>query len=398
MAKKQSQFLRGRRIDPKPIDGKTKLTDLVDGAFIAYNAARLREACWLFSQKMLEPDVTVGVTLTGALTPAGLGMSALIPLIKAGFIDWIISTGANFYHDTHFGIGLSMHEGNASTSDIVLREEEVVRIYDIFFDYSVLLDTDSFFRRVIEAREFQKPMSTAEFHYRAGRYVLERERKLGLKNKSLLAAAHEYAVPLYTSSPGDSSIGMNVAAKALQGNKLAFDPSLDVNETAAIVLAAKRGLIRDSVSTASGNDRVKRAGRMPANRPQDADAPKGRSAIFILGGGSPKNFALQTEPQIQEVLGIDERGHDYFLQVTDARPDTGGLSGATPGEAVSWGKVDPDRLPDAVVCYLDSTVALPIITAYALAKHKPRPPRRLYERREEFMNLLIEEYQKSGRK
>ena len=386
MAKKKSKFLRGRRIDPKPITRATKLTDLVDGAFLAYNAARLREACWLFAQKMLEPDVTVGVTLTGALTPAGLGMSALIPLIRAGFIDWIVSTGANFYHDTHFGIGLSMHEGNAQTSDIVLRDEQVVRIYDIFFDYSVLLDTDEFFRRVIEAPEFQKPMSTAEFHYRAGRYVLERERKLGLKNKSLLAAANEYAVPLYTSSPGDSSIGMNVAAKALQGNKLAFDPSLDVNETAAIVLAAKRGLINDRVSTASGSYRVsKKRG-------------SGRSAIFILGGGSPKNFALQTEPQIQEVLGIDERGHDYFLQVTDARADTGGLSGATPGEAVSWGKVDPDRLPDAVVCYLDSTVALPIITAYALAKHKPRPPRRLYERREEFMKLLLSEYEKSSRK
>ena len=391
MAKKQSKFLRGRRIDPKPITRATKLTDLVDGAFLAYNAARLREACWLFAQKMLEPDVTVGVTLTGALTPAGLGMSALIPLIRAGFIDWIISTGANFYHDTHFGIGLSMHEGNAQTSDIVLRDEQVVRIYDIFFDYSVLLNTDEFFRRVIEAPEFQKPMSTAEFHYRAGRYVLERERKLGLKNKSLLAAANEYAVPLYTSSPGDSSIGMNVAAKALQGNKLAFDPSLDVNETAAIVLAAKRGLINDRVSTArygtaSGSDRASKKRR------------SGRSAIFILGGGSPKNFALQTEPQIQEVLGIDERGHDYFLQVTDARADTGGLSGATPGEAVSWGKVDPDRLPDAVVCYLDSTVALPIITAYALAKHKPRPRRRLYERREEFMKLLLSEYEKSSRK
>ena len=378
MARKQSKFLRGRRIDPQPITNRTKLVDLIDNAFVAYNAARLREACWLFVQKMLEPDTTVGVTVTGALTPAGLGMSALIPLIKAGFIDWMISTGANFYHDTHFGIGLKMHEGNAQTSDIVLRGEEVVRIYDIFFDYSVLLDTDSFFRQVIEAPEFQRAMSTAEFHYRVGRYVRERERQLGIKDKSLLAAAHEYAVPLYTSSPGDSSIGMNVAAKALQGNKLAFDPSLDVNETAAIVLAAKRGLIRDD-------------GARPRKK-------AGRSAIFILGGGSPKNFALQTEPQIQEVLGIDERGHDYFLQVTDARPDTGGLSGATPAEAVSWGKVDPDRLPDAVVCYLDSTVALPLISAYALAKHKPRRPRRLYERREEFMNLLLSEYQKSNRR
>jgi len=403
LAKKQSKFLRGRRIDPQPIDATTKLVDLVDNTFVAYNAARLREACQLFTEKMLEPDVTVGVTLTGALTPAGLGMSALIPLIQAGFIDWIISTGANFYHDTHFGLGLAMHQGNAQTSDIVLRDEEVVRIYDIFFDYSVLLDTDAFFRRMIEADEFQKPMSTAEFHFRAGRYVRERERKLGIKNKSILSAAHEHAVPLYTSSPGDSSIGMNVAAKALQGNKLAFDPSLDVNETAAIVLAAKRGLIRDGagehrdtgiVSASARGARIKDgAAARKATR-----SKSGKSAILILGGGSPKNFALQTEPQIQEVLGIDERGHDYFLQVTDARPDTGGLSGATPGEAVSWGKVDPDRLPDAVVCYLDSTVALPILTAYALAKHKPRSPRRLYDRRTEFMDLLLKEYKKSRRR
>jgi deoxyhypusine synthase len=293
-------------------------------------------------------------------------------------VDWIISTGANLHHDTHFGIGLSMHQGNSQTSDVVLRAEEVVRIYDIFFDYSVLLNTDAFFRRVIETEEFQKPMSTAEFHYRCGRYVLERERKLGLKEKSLLAVAYEYAVPIYTSSPGDSSIGMNVAAKALQGNKLAFDPSLDVNETAAIVLAAKR----HGGNGSSGRGRKK----------------KGLSAVFILGGGSPKNFLLQTEPQIQEVLGIDERGHDYFLQITDARPDVGGLSGATPGEAVSWGKVDPDRLPDAVVCYIDATVALPIITAYALAKHEPRKPKRLYERRDEFMALLEAEYKKSSRR
>ena len=305
MAKKKSKFLQGRRIDPNPITPDMTVADLVDEAFIAYNGARLREACQLFTQKMLEPDVTVGVSLTGALTPAGLGISALIPLIQAGFIDWIISTGANLYHDTHFGIGLSLHQGNTNISDIVLRQEEVVRIYDIFFDYSVLLDTDAFFRKIIEGEEFQKPMSTAEFHYLCGRYVRERERKLGLQNKSLLAAAYEYAVPIYTSSPGDSSIGMNVAAKALQGNKLAFDPSLDVNETAAIVLAGKRGAIHGK------GDRGTKHG--------------GRSAVFILGGGSPKNFMLQTEPQIQEVLGIDERGHDYFLQVTDARPDTGGL-------------------------------------------------------------------------
>jgi deoxyhypusine synthase len=376
--KKQSKYLSGRRIDPRAIAGGETVADLVDETFLAYNAARLREACQLFTQKMLEPDVTVGLSITGALTPAGLGISALVPLMRAGFVDWVITTGANLYHDTHFGIGLSLHQGSTAISDVTLRGEEVVRIYDIFFDYSVLLDTDAFFRRVIEGEEFQRPMSTAEFHNLCGKYVLERSRKLGLENKSFLAAAYEYGVPLYTSSPGDSSIGMNVAAKSLQGNKLAFDPSADVNETAAIVLAAKRGAIHGR------GDRGRKHG--------------GKSAVFILGGGSPKNFMLQTEPQIQEVLGIDERGHDYFLQVTDARPDTGGLSGATPGEAVSWGKVDPDRLPDAVVCYLDSTIALPVITSYALARHEPREPKRLYERRGELMDLLLSEYEKSERR
>src|SRR6476469_5218508 len=374
MGKQKSKFLRGKRIDPAPIEKNIAVADLIDEAFLAYNAARLREACQLFTQKMLEPEVTIGLSLTGALTPAGLGISALIPLIKAGFIDWIISTGANLYHDTHFGIGLSLHQGDAKLDDRILRDEEVVRIYDIFFDYSVLLDTDSFFRRLIEHEEFQRTMSSAEFHNLAGKYVRERERKLKIKDKSLLSAAYEFGVPIYTSSPGDSSIGMNVAAMELQGGKLIINPNLDVNETAAIVLAAKRGIVHSGKTQNKG----------------------GKSAIFILGGGSPKNFALQTEPQIQEVLGIDEKGHDYFLQVTDARPDTGGLSGATPAEAVSWGKIDPDKLPDAVVCYLDSTVALPLLTSYALAKRKPRTLKRLYERREAMMDLLRREFQRAG--
>jgi deoxyhypusine synthase len=359
-----SPFLRGDRIEPKRIDGTETAAELIERTFLAYNAARLREAGQVLTKKMLEPDVTVGLTLTGALTPAGLGMSAIIPLIDAGFVDWIVSTGANLYHDAHFGLGLTMHRGNPQESDVTLREEGVVRIYDIFFDYDVLLSTDAFFRKLIRGPEFQRSMSSAEFHYLCGKYLRERERALGIGQRSLLSAAYAAAVPVYTSSPGDSSIGMNIAALALEGSRCVLDPNQDVNETAAIVLAAKR----------SG----------------------GRSAVLICGGGSPKNFALQTEPQIQEVLGIDERGHDYFLQVTDARPDTGGLSGATPAEAVSWGKIDPDRLPDAVVCYLDSTVALPLLTAYALARRKPRQLKRLYDRRGEMMDLLRRLYKGSA--
>lgn len=360
----RSPFLSGPAIDPAPIDGGETAADLIDNAFLAYNAGRLREAAQLFVHKVLEPDVTVGLSLSGALTPAGLGMSALIPLVDANFVDWIVCTGAILYHDTHFGIGLEMRRGRPGVSDVQLREEGVVRIYDIFFDYDVLLSTDAFFRQIIDADEFQRPMGTAEFHHLCGKYVREREKALGLGRKSLIAACYEAGVPIYTSSPGDSSIGMNVAAVALTGSSLRLDPALDVNETAALVLGAKR----------SG----------------------GKSAAVIMGGGSPKNFLLQTEPQIQEVLGIEERGHDYFIQMTDARPDTGGLSGATPSEAVSWGKVDPSALPDTVSCYLDASVGLPLLTAYALARHEPRERRRLYDRRGEALERLKAEHRQAG--
>jgi deoxyhypusine synthase len=354
------RLLQGARIDPRPITPGISVTDLVDNNLLAYNGARLREAVQLFTHHLLDDDVTIGVSISGALTPAGLGMSALIPLIEAGFIDWIVSTGANLYHDTHFGIGLSMHRGRPDLDDVALREDQVVRIYDIVFDYKVLLDTDAFYRKILFAPEFQREMGTAEFHHLIGKVVGERQHALGLSRRSLIATAADYGVPVYTSSPGDSSIGMNVAALAIEGCELKIDVSRDVNETAAIVLGAKR----------SG----------------------GKSGVLMLGGGSPKNFVLQTEPQVQEVLGIEEKGHDYYIQFTDARVDTGGLSGATPSEAVSWGKVDPDKLPDTVVCYCDSTIALPVLTAYALTNHPPRKPKRLYDRRDELMKRLIDEY------
>ncbi|MBF8260435.1 MAG: deoxyhypusine synthase-like protein [Actinobacteria bacterium] len=361
MGKKPSRYLRGPRILPPPVSKDVKAADLIDRFFLAYNAGRLREGARLLAEKMLRPGVTVGLSLSGALTPAGLGVSCVVPLIKAGFVDWIVSTGANLYHDAHFGLGMEMHAGSPFLDDRVLRGEGVVRIYDILFSYDVLLDTDAFFRKVLDAGEFQAEMGTAEFHYRLGRYLAEREKALRLGEVSVLSAAHRYGVPVYTPSPGDSSIGMNVAAMRIFGRGPKIDVSADVNETAAIVYAAKR---------------------------------KGLSAVWIFGGGAPKNFMLQTEPQIQEVLGIADKGHDYFLQITDARPDTGGLSGATPSEAVSWGKVDPDRLPDSVVCYLDSTVAMPLLTAYALARACKRPHKRLYQRR----GVLCAELEKAFRR
>jgi deoxyhypusine synthase len=357
----RDRYMAGQRILPKNITGKEKLAGLVDETFLAYNSARLKEGCQLFVGKMLADDVTVGMSLSGALTPAGLGCSSIVPLIRAGFVDWIVATGANLYHDLHFALNYPVRVGSFKMDDTALRNNDIVRVYDVLMGYSdCLMATDETLRAILVRPEFQKEMGTAELHYLLGRYAAEWERKAGLKNVSVLAAAYRAGVPCYTSSPGDSTIGMNVAGVELRGNKLRVNASIDVNETTAIVLAAKR------------------AG--------------GKSAVVLWGGGSPKNFMLQTEPQIQEVLRIKEFGQDYFLQVTDARPDTGGLSGATPSEAVSWGKVDPDRLPDAVVCYTDTTIAMPLFTHYALARHKVRKLKRLYDRREETMRALTREY------
>ena len=357
----RDKYLAGGRILPRNLTGREKLADVIDSAFLAYNGARLRECCQLFSEKMLEPDVTIGMSLSGALTPAGLGCSSIVPMIRAGFVDWIVSTGAILYHDMHFALNYPVHSGSFKMDDTELRDNDIVRVYDVLLGYSdCLMATDEILRDMLVQPEFQKEMGTAEMHHLLGKHAAEWERKAGLKDVSVLAAAYRAGVPCYTSSPGDSTIGMNVAGVELRGNKLRLNPAIDVNETTAYVLAAKR----------SG----------------------GKSGVVLWGGGSPKNFMLQTEPQIQEVLRIKEYGQDYFLQVTDARPDTGGLSGATPSEAVSWGKVDPDRLPDAVVCYTDTTIAMPLFASYALARHKPRKLRRLYDQRGAMMQALTKEY------
>lgn len=361
---RSSKFGAYPRLNPLAIGRSISAADLVDRAMLAYNGGRLREGCRLFAEKMVAKEGYLGLSLTGALTPAGLGKSCLIPLMKAGFIDWIVSTGANLYHDLHYGLDMALYAGSPFLDDVQLRRNGVIRIYDVLFDYEVLLDTDAFVRKIIQGPEFQRPMGTDEFHNLLGKFVHARGRELGLRDSSVLATAYACGIPVFTSSPGDSSIGMNIAAMALRDSSLLLDTNRDVNQTAAIVYAAK----------ASG----------------------ATSSVVIFGGGSPKNFMLQTEPQIQEVMGIPEKGHDYFLQFTDARPDTGGLSGATPSEAVSWGKVDPDHLPDCVVCYADSTLAMPLLTAYALSRAKARRPKRLYDQRDALLQSLRSRYLRTG--
>src|SRR5947209_7667218 len=349
----QSEYLSGARILPHRVTPNMTVAELIDTQFQAYNAARLNEAARLYVEEMLAPenDVTIGMTLAGALTPAGLG-GCLITLMEYGFVDFIISTGANLYHDMHYALAMAMHRGDFRLDDTKLQEEGVIRIYDILFADKVLLDTDAFVRECLKSLP-NRPISTSELHHHLGTQLL----KAGVNPEdSVLAQAAAWNVPIYTSSPGDSSIGMNVARNALDGSLLTLDPLADVNETTAIVLHAKR------------------------------------SGVIILGGGSPKNFYLQTQPQLWEVLGIQKGGHDYFIQITADAPHWGGLSGATPSEAVSWGKIKPDQLNSTVVIYGDSTIALPLLTAYVVTKAQPRPRRELFARREELLAELKEAY------
>ena len=346
---------KGEVISSSPVRKDISVTDLVDNFFNAYNAARLNEICQLLTQKILKEDVVVGISLTGALTPAGLGSTTLVPLIENGFVDYIVSTGANLYHDIHFGLGYKLHKSSPFVDDQVLHKENMVRIYDIVMDEDVLFDTNKYIREIVSGEEFQKKMPSSELHYLLGKEMAIKEEELGTKGVTMLAAAYRQGIPVYTPSPCDSAIGLDIAENSFKGFKTEIDVIKDVNEMTAIAYKAKCD---------------------------------GKSAVIILGGGSPKNFILQTIPQLNDLVSDHIKGHDYFIQITDARPDTGGLSGATPSEAVSWGKVDPEMLPHSIVGYVDTTIALPIITSYVLSKCTSRNSVRLYDKRDQLLDEL----------
>ena len=320
--------------------GSQEVRRLVDEGFQAFNAARLGEACRIFAEKMLAPDqdTTIGLTMAGAMTPAGLG-GCVVEMMDRGLVDFIISTGANLYHDLHHALNFTLHRGSPFVNDVELYEQGIIRIYDVLFPASVLLETDAYIRGFLVREKLHGAIASAELHYRLGQDLLKQHP--GCEEHSVVARAALAGVPVYTSSPGDSSIGMNLAYHSLLNeSSLMIDPNRDVNEVCAMVLAGKR------------------------------------NGCVILGGGSPKNFYLQAQPTLWEVYGIQKGGNDYYIQITTDQVVWGGLSGATPAEAVSWGKVNPGVLPDTVMAYCDSTIAFPLFCEYAVGSENGRRKRK----------------------
>ncbi len=356
----------GIPIDPVPIndyihENSKDIVSLVDKGLICYNGGRLREICWLLRNILSREDVVLGMSVSGALTPAGYGISLFAPLIDAGWVDYIVSTGANIYHDIHYALNFEFNVKYPWGKDTDLKEKGVVRIYDILFDHKVLLDTDQYAYTAMKNPEFKKKMGTAELHGRLAKYVEESTEKNKAK-PGMLVAARRNGVPIYAPAPCDGTLGLNAAVMEMLDTPLEWDSIYDVNEITGLAYWARQ------------------EGR--------------KSAVLILGGGVPKNYILQTGPQIQEIMGLEDDGHDYFVQLTDARQDTGGLSGATPSEAMTWGKVNPETLSRNIVCHVDVTVALPIIAAYLFATVKPRKPRRMFDMRKKCYRELKEVYKK----
>jgi len=318
---------------------------------MGFNARRLAESCQVY-ENMLRADATVCLTLAGAMTPIGMS-GALITLMENGWVDWVISTGANLYHDLHRAFDFPMSQGHFQVDDNELKDAGIARIYDVFIqEGDTMIETD---RTIIEAfinREFPQPISTADVHAVLGQEV---NRRAPQAEKSFVGRAAALGVPVYVASPGDSSVGMNLVINYLEGNRVPVDPSLDVLETAALVRAAKK------------------------------------NGALMVGGGAPKNFFMQTQPTLWQILEDNQGGHDFFVQYTADAPHWGGLSGATASEARSWGKVK-DATINNVTAYCDASIALPLLTAWLLATQRPRRRKKLLLKKEAALQELIAKY------
>ncbi|MEO2201113.1 MAG: deoxyhypusine synthase [Nitrosopumilus sp.] len=345
----------GKDIPHIKLDPKMTIEDLVDVfASSGFNGRQLGEAAKLYA-KMIEEDVTICLTVAGAMTPVGFG-GIIKTLIERGFVDWIVTTGANVYHEDHFAWGLPVKQGSFNVDDMKLFENEIVRIRDVYIKFYETLEVEDQIIQKMFGKDFpDESFTTAEFCNLMGKISKE---KAKFPEKSFITTAYEYDVPVYVSTIKDSSLALNLAVHRLAGKKYNLDFVREILEQAAIVYDSKK------------------------------------SGILELGGGVPKNTAQQTGPLLDQILRRNDGGQDYIIQITDARPDTGGLSGATLQEGKSWGKVQHAH-EGMVTVYADATIAFPILALYVLSNQKLRKPKRIYKKIGKLYDKLSEDYFKN---
>jgi len=360
-------FQKARNVSPVPLTGKEKASELIHTAFPAYVGRQERTAYELMCRSITE-DCSIFMTLSGAMTPAGLHQSCLIPLIERGIISSLTTTGANLYHDAHRIIGHAIREVNPNAGDLQLRLARVIRIYDLGFWEEALLDTDRLFSALIQKPAFQKKMTTPEFHYLLGKEIAAIEKALGVKQPSLLSTCYKYAVPIFVGAVQDGSIFLNVVKlKRLLGPEFKFE--LDINDD-VYAMAAMQHWARHH-----GGKQL---------------------AIWILGGGVPKNYTLQGEPLLDQILNVPTTGFDIDVQFCVDPVDNGALSSCPAGEGHTWGKVSVEAVESgSVYVHTDVTAVFPWLThALFQEKFSTRKPKRLMDKLNEAVKFLDADVQK----
>jgi deoxyhypusine synthase len=330
-------FQSARDVRPRRITGKERPEDIIEGAFPAYVGRQERTAFELMKKCVAERHA-VFLTLSGAMTPAGLHQSCLIPLLERGIVDCITTTGANLYHDAHRVIGHRVREIDPNAGDLRLRMARIIRIYDLGFLEETLLETDKLFSALLQKPAFQKKMTTTELHWLLGRELSGIEEALGVKEPSLLSTAYRMGVPIFVGAVQDGSIFLNIVKlRAMLGD--AFKLEIDINDDVF---------------------------EMGAIQHHCFSTLKKRMAIWILGGGVPKNYTLQGEPLLDQILGVPTDGFDIDVQFCVDPVDNGALSSCPAGEGHTWGKVSAESVArGSIYVHADVTAVFPWLT-YAL--------------------------------
>jgi len=286
-----------------------------------FQGRKLGEAFEIWLEMLEEEKITILMGLAGAMVPAGM-RRVISWLIRNRFIDVLVSTGANLFHDIHEALGFKHYIGSEFANDVELFKEGIDRIYDIFAHEREFNQIDFMISQIFE--ETEGVLSSREIIER----IAEKIRKVA-KEDSIVISAYDVGVPIFCPAIADSSIGIGAS---LASRRCIVDTIKDVEELTEIV------------------------------------AKSGKTGVIYIGGGVPKNFIQQTEV-VARLKNYEVAGHEYAIQITTDSPQFGGLSGCTFEEGISWGKISCRS--KKVQVFVDATIALPIL-AHGLMNTKRR--------------------------